>query len=127
MILVQDHESGLKVVKAIEDWDAKFRPISHVFGNGGPNGEESRRRKHGFWRGKGALKACTIHSFKGWELNNVILIWQGQSRCNNDSNPWADLYVALSRSTESLFVFNTAREFDIVKSWITGIGRDGEI
>ena len=50
---------------------AKNMKVNHVF----ENEEEKRYHKHkkAFWMGDSRLKISTIHSFKGWEVLNVIL------------------------------------------------------
>ncbi len=35
--------------------------------------ELRRRYKAGFWMQGGRIKVCTIHSFKGWELSNILV------------------------------------------------------
>jgi hypothetical protein len=107
-VLVRSHDLGLRVVEAVESADLRYRPIKHVFGLGGGDSEESKRRKHAFWMGAGGLKACTIKSFKGWQVNNVILLWD-DSRLDKDL---AELYVALSRAHLSLDVLNLSRKYD---------------
>jgi hypothetical protein len=107
VVLVRTHELGLRVVLEVETVDQRYQPVTHIFGES-PDSEESNRRKHAFWMGRGGLKACTIHSFKGWELNNVIVLWDGEW-CKRDLS---ELYVALSRAYLCLDVLNVSREYD---------------
>jgi hypothetical protein len=105
IVLVPTHDLGLKAVKRLS---ARFRQIVHIFSEGGPQSPESRRRKAAFWMGRGGLKMCTIHSFKGWELDNVILIWPP----DNDLQHMSALqraslfYTGVSRAMRNLIVLN---------------------
>jgi hypothetical protein len=108
-VLVRSHRTGELIVQEIERKEGRFVPIQHVFGAEGPDSEESKRRKHAFWMGRGNLKSCTVHSFKGWELNHIIVIWEGDEASKKDV---AELYVALSRALLSIHVINLNRCFD---------------
>ena len=64
------------------------------------------------------LKMSTIHSFKGWESKNVILLVDIDSSTtlmdlDNDSDPYiiglesqALIYTAITRAKENLFILN---------------------
>ena len=45
--------------------------VNHVFEE---NDEKWHRHKKAFWMGDSRLKMSTIHSFKGWEVPNVIVV-----------------------------------------------------
>ncbi len=66
VILLHDHQTGLKCV---EHFKQKHIQVNHVF----EEEKGSRRHKKSFWMGDGRLKMSTVHSFKGWEVLNVII------------------------------------------------------
>ncbi len=108
VVLVPSHKVGFM---AVEILSSDFDQIVHVFGL---TQSESRKRKLAFWMGRGGIKMCTIHSFKGWELNNVIVIWPP-----NEEMKWipkaqrdALLYTAVSRAMRNIVVLNANRDYD---------------
>ena len=115
VFLVADHETGKTLVKAAEGIEPRFKPISHIFGE---DEEETRKRKHSFWMGSGELKMCTIHSFKGWELKNVVVIWTPPSGAQHDgeASRSSQFYTAVSRGLENLIVINLDRSYDHLES-----------
>lgn len=52
----------------------------------------------------GKIKVCTIHSFKGWELNNILVFFNPDERQNEDNV--ALLYTAITRSQQNLTIYN---------------------
>jgi len=58
------------------------------------------QNKRNFYVGDPRLKICAYHSFKGWEANNIFVV---VSEKHVDHSL---LYVALTRTTENLFVLN---------------------
>lgn len=108
VILVPNHDLGLSCVDCLS---SHFQSIVHVFGK---TEKESRQRKLAFWMGRGGLKMCTIHSFKGWEISNVIVIWPPEDKMKNLSSKQraALFYTAVSRSTYNLVVVNADRDYD---------------
>ena len=121
VVLVTSHKEGLDLVAQLEP---QFGPISHVFGD---TDEESRTRKHAFWMGTGGLKMSTIHSFKGWELDNVVLIWPpGEYGRAPRAERDALFYTALSRGMRNLVVVNADRSYDTWSAdWDSLPGRQG--
>ena len=111
VVLLPTHGAGLKAVELIQ---GEFQQIVHVFGEDGANGPETRRRKMAFWMGRGGLKMCTVHSFKGWELDNVIVVWPSRKDVPNltDRQRSALFYTAVSRGMRNLVVINADREYD---------------
>ncbi len=65
--------------------------------------EDRRRiRKQHFCLDSGKMKISTTHSFKGWELENIVLIIDGE-----DGNTTDELiYTAFTRAKENLIIFN---------------------
>ena len=98
-ILLCTHKEGKALVKY---FDAKKVDLHHIFGNQG--------LKYAFdWYNKQS-KASTIHSFKGWEIPNVIIISPAENvRVHGDLSHI--LYVAMTRSRGNLFVINQRSEY----------------
>jgi hypothetical protein len=46
--------------------------VNHVFED--DYDKKIHRHKKAFWMGDSRLKMSTIHSFKGWEVPNVIVV-----------------------------------------------------
>jgi hypothetical protein len=111
VVLLPDHKSGLASVQRLS---SRFHQIVHVFGEGGADSAESRRRKMAFWMGRGGLKMSTIHSFKGWEIDNVILLWPPDSSLGylSEQQKAALFYTGVSRGMRNLVVLNANREYD---------------
>lgn len=65
--------------------------------------EKRRRvRKRHFYLDSGKMKISTTHSFKGWELENIVLIIDSE-----DGNTTDELiYTAFTRAKENLIIFN---------------------
>lgn len=55
--------------------------------------------------GDSRLKMSTIHSFKGWELTNIIIITP-ESHINLSEDLDKLIYTALTRARQNLIVFN---------------------
>ena len=77
-----------------------------------------RGYKTDFWMQGGRIKVCTIHSFKGWELSNILVLFnpaepqKGVKTINSsdekgNEDAIALLYTAITRSQENLTVYNT--------------------
>lgn len=64
-----------------------------------------RGRKVAFRMQTGKIKICTIHSFKGWELKHVLVFYNPVSDEKSD-NRVPLLYTAMTRTQESLTIFN---------------------
>lgn len=111
VILMPDHKSGLQAISQLQE---KYHQIVHVFGEGGPDSAESRRRKMAFWMGRGGLKMSTIHSFKGWELDNVILIWPPSDYLSYLSarQQAALFYTGVSRAMRNMIILNCNRDYE---------------
>lgn len=61
------HHDGLAAAAAIE---AAGFPVHHVYSR---NPDERHQRKREFDPRSPAVKGCTVHSFKGWEIPAVVL------------------------------------------------------
>ncbi len=75
----------------------------------------SDRHKKSFWMGDSRTKVSTIHSFKGWELKNIILVINDRKKSPNLSSL---IYTAIGRTQENLIVINVSPDYDNYgKSW----------
>ena len=84
VLLVPSHKIGLECVSKLE---SKNINVIHVFAN---NTQAQKIRKLAFFMGDARLKACTIHSFKGWESRYLVV-------AITEKSDLAATYVALSR------------------------------
>lgn len=100
VILLPDRYFGWKCIRHFE---LKGIQVNHVF----EDDDEKRyhRHKKAFWMGDSRLKMSTIHSFKGWEVSNVIMVIP--SRIKGDEERYDKLvYTAITRTRENLIVIN---------------------
>nr|WP_287527276.1 ATP-binding domain-containing protein [Okeania sp. SIO2C2] len=69
--------------------------------------EKTVRRgyKSGFWMQGGRTKVSTIHSFKGWELTNILVFFNPDEKQQNEHSKEL-LYTAITRSQECLTIYN---------------------
>lgn len=69
-----------------------------------------KNKKLHFWMNAGTVKLSTIHSFKGWEIDTLVLIVTNNNDFdkNNDDNFAIDelLYTAITRCRKNLIVVN---------------------
>lgn len=102
VILLPDKNFGIECVQYFEQ--KKNIKVNHVFEN-----EMEKRFHHhkkAFWMGDSRLKISTIHSFKGWEVLNVIIfipdkILGSQELYNRI------VYTAITRTRQNLIVINS--------------------
>jgi len=105
VILVPDHVLG----QCITNYFTRYGiPTNHIFGHN----SKSRGSKVSFEISIGKLKVCTIHSFKGWELSNVIIITPTENDAVQSSS-WSHFlfYTAMTRTKRNLIVFNSDRRY----------------
>lgn len=85
VLLCETHEQGLLAVRQLEKLGHE---VHHMFAK---DKDERKLRKQRFWADAPGIKACTVHSFKGWESRAVVL-------CIGDRKDSARLaYVAMTR------------------------------
>jgi hypothetical protein len=110
VILVSEHSEGWKLVKSMECQNIK---VNHVF----EDKNKSHHHKKTFWMGDSRLKMSTIHSFKGWEMLNVIILTPPNGHKINESLD-SLLYVAITRPRQNLIVFNrNLKYFEYGEDW----------
>ena len=71
--------------------------------------ENSLRRgyKVGFWMQTGKIKVSTIHSFKGWELSNILVYFTPSKGQHEAKVVEALLYTAMTRSQQNLTIYGS--------------------
>lgn len=106
VILLPDKNYGFECVKYFET--TKNMKVNHVF----ENEEEKRYHKHkkAFWMGDSRLKISTIHSFKGWEVLNVIL-YIPENYYGGDDVYDKVVYTAMTRTRQNLIVINANKRY----------------
>jgi len=117
VILLPNKVFGLKCVKFFET--NKNMEVNHVFEDEG----EDRHHKHkkAFWMGDSRLKISTIHSFKGWEVLNVIL-YIPKNYYESDNVYDQIVYTAMTRTRQNLIVINANKRYSefgdgLSKTW----------
>ena len=95
--------------KAVEFFESKNIKVNHVF----ETDAEKRYHPHkkAFWMGDSRLKISTIHSFKGWELLNIILYIPKRAPESNKKLD-AIVYTAITRTRENLIVLNSNNRYN---------------
>lgn len=94
--------------------------VNHVFEK--ENEKKLHTHKRAFWMGDGKLKLSTIHSFKGWEVKNVIL-YINRNDMVADEILDKIVYTAMTRTKQNLIVINSNERYfefskNILKEWI---------
>jgi len=59
------------------------------------------KRKKSFRMNPGTIKLCTIHSFKGWEINNVVIVLDKNPKIRKEH-----IYTALTRSKCNILIID---------------------
>lgn len=104
VILTPNQQEGWKIVTALE---ADHFAVNHILTDDeGKIGRRHRRfRKRTFAPEDERLKVSTIHGFKGWELQTVIVVTPPPEQFWEAQSPYL-LYVAMTRARENLIVLN---------------------
>ena len=106
VILLPNHKLGKVAVQLFRD---KNIEVNHVFEE---DTEASYHpHKKAFWMGDSRLKMSTIHSFKGWELLNIVLYIPEKAPESNTKLD-AIVYTALTRTRENLIILNANKRYD---------------
>lgn len=117
VILLPDKNFGLECVKHFET--TMNMKVNHVF----EDDEEKRyhKNKKAFWMGDSRLKISTIHSFKGWEVLNVIL-YIPENYYGDDDVYDKIVYTAMTRTRQNLIVISANKRYwefgdELSKTW----------
>jgi hypothetical protein len=92
VFLTEEKEIGLQITSRLGQLGIK---VQHIFDK---DASKNRASKIHFYMGRTTVKGSTIHSFKGWESNNLFIIINSQSINNKTA---ALIYTALTRSKHS--------------------------
>jgi len=96
VILIPTHQEGLKFKEYFTNRNINVNDVfEDVKGN--------KKHKYSFYMGDSRIKMSTIHSFKGWELFNVILLVPDDAEYPNIDYL---MYIAITRTRGNLIVFN---------------------
>lgn len=106
VILLPSHKLGKDAVDLFRE---KKVEVNHVFEE--DNEASYHPHKKAFWMGDGRLKMSTIHSFKGWELLNIVLFIPAKV---SETNKRLDalVYTALTRTRENLIILNANKRYN---------------
>lgn len=104
VILTPSQKEGWPIIRELARHDLA---VNHVLveDDGAVGRKRERYRKRTFAEGDRRLKLSTIHSFKGWELNHVILLTPEDDRFWEAQSPYL-FYVAMTRTRQTLTVLN---------------------
>jgi len=119
VILLPNKNYGNVCVKHFEK--NKGIGVNHVF----ESGDEEKHfhvHKRAFWMGDSRLKISSIHSFKGWEVLNVILFIPEQID-GSEELFHRIVYTAITRTRQNLIVINANQNYNefgkkISAAWI---------
>lgn len=116
VILIPNHKLGKEAVQLFKEKNVE---VNHVFEEG--HEASNHTHKKAFYMGDSRLKMSTIHSFKGWELLNIILLIPERAP---DSNKKLDaiIYTALTRTRENVIILNANKRYNsfgdkLPKNW----------
>jgi hypothetical protein len=100
VVLIPTHKMGKDAVEAFKERNIE---VNHVF----EISDEKRSHVHkkAFWMGDSRLKMCTLHSFKGWELLNIILLIPAYDH-EHPKRLDAIVYTAITRTRENVIILN---------------------
>ncbi|MEZ4863376.1 MAG: UvrD-helicase domain-containing protein [Caldilineaceae bacterium] len=104
VILTPNQRDGWNLIRYLEQ---RNLAVNHVLAedDGRIGRKVQRYRKRTFAAADQRIKLSTIHSFKGWELNNVILVTPENDRFWEAQSPYL-FYVAMTRASQNLIVLN---------------------
>ena len=102
-ILVDKHKEGIEIRNyIIENFPKKIK-VMDIFTL--DKSDNRKYKKYKFRISSPFLKMSTIHSFKGWEARNVIILIPDRENVDHQ------IYTSLTRVQENLFVFNMNKKY----------------
>jgi Superfamily I DNA and RNA helicases len=127
VMLLPSHLIGIKAVKLFKE--RKSMSVNHIFGQlvidqeGNKKEIESHHHKMSFWMGDGRLKMCTVHSYKGWESQDVVILIPNNTELvydlrtdalhNEERINWDSLlYTAMTRTRHNLIILNECPKYN---------------
>lgn len=99
VILVPDNKLGLRISNLFERNNIQ---VLEIF--------IERNKKVSFKIDNPKLKICTVHSFKGWEYDNVI-VYSPNEKYGNIENLDKLIYSSITRSIKNLIVINRHEKY----------------
>ncbi|NRG30674.1 AAA family ATPase [Niallia circulans] len=105
-VITMKEDTGIELVNYFESLNVK---TSHVYDlSGQKDYNERRNEKWRFQPGKGRLKVCSYHSYKGWESSHIILLLEG---IGDDLKRKEELQNALFIAITRVNAFSDSRSF----------------
>jgi hypothetical protein len=122
LIRTRKREKTKTMFESKEVFDQLCRQIEHHDERDEAVQAVRKARKFHFWMNPGTVKLATVHSFKGWEINTLILVVHGaEAASGSEGNPGGRdrisdeelVYTAITRCRHNLFVANLGdRKYD---------------
>jgi hypothetical protein len=117
-VLTNFREVGQRIVGSIVREFGK-NTVKHIFGDIltqerlKTDKHVVRRQKLAFHQEDGRFKACTVHSFKGWESEHVVLLWTPISveSAAEKSKVASLFYTGASRCKKSMTILNVNPDY----------------
>lgn len=106
VILLPDKKYGCNCAKHFKEIEKK--EVNHIFET--TDDSKGRRKKMAFWMGDGRLKMSSIHSFKGWESQNVIL-YIPKNIIGNIKLFDMLVYTAITRTRQNIIIINSSERY----------------
>lgn len=106
VILLPDKYFGSECINHFVERKKIF--VNHVFED--DDDKKYHKHKKAFWMGDSRLKISTIHSFKGFEISNVIVVIPSKIHGNEQLYD-SIIYTAMTRARESLIVVNANERY----------------
>ena len=122
VVLVPTHKEGWELAEEFESLGLKLNHVFEEEENENDQRYKTHKNKKSFWMGSPRLKLCTIHSFKGWELRNVILITPSGSS-DRIGNIDRLFYTSMTRALENLIILNRSARY---REYGDGWGKYGD-
>lgn len=118
VVLTVRREIGLRIVGSLVG-DFGQNSVKHIFGDNlaterhGTDHHVVRKQKLAFHQADGRFKACTIHSFKGWESEHVVIVWPPfAANTDEERAKVASLfYTGASRCKKGMIILNANPEY----------------
>ena len=105
VILLPDKHFGSECIK---NFERKKIFVNHVFED--DVDKKYHKHKKAFWMGDSRLKISTIHSFKGFEISNVIVFIPLKIHGNKKLYDNI-IYTAMTRARENLIIINANERY----------------
>lgn len=118
VVLTHRREIGLRIVGCFVR-DFGQNSVKHIFGDNlaterhGTDRHVVRKQKVAFHQADGRFKACTIHSFKGWESKYVVILWTPfAAKAEEEKAKVASLfYTGASRCRKGMIILNANPDY----------------